>query len=113
MITPMHKQAIQELIKLVQSKMGDGAMKDGSELGDVEDLPQPEGDEPESVEEKQAESITGEEPEEGMGGADQSILEDMKKKFSGREDLNMPAGKKGLRIGMTEISAIPAKKMRR
>jgi len=112
MITPMHKQAIQELIKLVQSKMGDSS-EDTNKLGDVEDLPQPEGDEPESMEEKQAESITGEEPEDGMGGADQSILDDMKKKFSGREDLNMPAGKKGLRIGMTEISAIPAKKMRR
>lgn len=110
MITDDHKQAIQELLKLVQSKMeggpkefGDVAMPEGEIEDDAEGAEKLIGEE---------ESIPGDvqEVEAGEDGLDPSIMEDMKQRFSGREDINMPAGKKGVRMGVTEISAIPMKK---
>lgn len=117
MITADHMQAIQELLKLVQSKMGG----EGEGKQDFGDVAMPEGEienDAEGAEELVAEQEgipkSVQEVEAGEDGLDPSIIEDMKQKFSGREDLNMPADKKGVRMGVTEISAMPMKKpMRR
>lgn len=113
MITDEHKQAIQELLKMVQSKMG-GMGDEGPEgtMSEMGDVPESQSEETMPEDDELLEAGVGE--EENPNGLDPSIIADMKQKFSGREDLSMPAGKKGMRIGMTEVSAIPMKKpMRR
>jgi hypothetical protein len=114
MITDDHKDAMRELLKLVQSKMG---ADEGKIPGDVE-APEGEMDDAMGAEDEIAADQNVpkdvQEVEASEDGIDPSMLEDMRKTFGGREDDSMPFGKKGVRMGVTEISAMPMKKpMRR